>query len=332
MPVECRQLESTELPEWDALVLDSPQGTVYHTAAYKAAIDGRYQDGKLVFVGAFTAGKLVGGCVALERTRMRQRTAVTPLLTPYVGFFLRHHVDEKLSGQISNDAEVLTALTRWMCERYSYQLIVNAPELQDVRLLQAAGYTVSPRFTYEMDLQFPAAEQWLRLEGHVRRHIKKAEKAAFVISSAPPGADAFSIFAETFRKHGENCPVAESFFLEIVEGEALQPYRKHLTATKDGKLISFITALHFKEVAYYAVASTLPDHLQSGVSSLMIWRLAEMLRKDGIKKLDLVGANIPSIARFKEGFDPILRTFYQAEYYRGLHVKLGRKIARITRR
>jgi lipid II:glycine glycyltransferase (peptidoglycan interpeptide bridge formation enzyme) len=233
---------------------------------------------------------------------------------------------------VSSSSEILTALATRLCSQYSYQLLSNSPQLQDTRPLQNLGYTIQPRYTYVLDLRPTTDELWNSFDGHVRRQIKKAEKVGFVFADEIPPDAAYRLFRETFVRRGEKCPVAKAFLAELACGSILQHNRTVIAASLDSQVVAYVVLLKFKDTAYYSVASTAADHLQSGVSSLLIWKAIKALQADCIYSLDLVGANIPSIARFKEGFNPELRTFYQAEYFSGVHVKLGKKISRVISR
>lgn len=326
-----RPIESHELDTWNAFVSESPSGTLFHTSFWKSIIEAAYSPASLAIVGCFEDLKLAGGCVFLDRTVLKHRTAVTPLLTPYSGFVLPNAGGEKLSDQVSRNSAILAALSKWLSSNFDYQSFTNAPALEDSRPLQAEGYTLAPRFTYHVNLRLPTDELWGRLDGSVRRQIRKAERQDFDVSDFIEPQEAYRLFAETFSRRGERCPVTPQLFNELLTNERLRDYRRVFCAHSGGQLVSFIVLLEYQGTFYYALASTVSDWLSSGISSYMVWEVIRMHACQEWHVLDFVGANIPSIARFKEGFNPKLVHCFQCEKFRTPYAKWGRNLVKLFR-
>lgn len=326
-----RPIEAQEYDTWDAFVASSAQGTLFHTSVWKKVIDSIYAPASLLLLGCFEGPALIGGCVALDRRRMGQRTAVTPLQTPYVGYLLDPVLGEKLSDQVSRQSETLSALAGWMSRSFQFQHLINAPHLEDARPLIQAGYQLSPRFTYVLNLKLPAEELWERFDGSVRRQIRKAERANFELSANFDLSQGYSLFEGTFTRRGGKCPVSWEFFQEIAGGETLAPWREIFCAHEEGRLAGFVVLLKFESTLYYALASTDAEYLSKGVSSLLIWEIVRTFSNQEWSTLDFVGANIPSIARFKEGFNPKLLMHFQAEHYSSASLRIAKMLLNMIR-
>ncbi|MCX7020342.1 MAG: GNAT family N-acetyltransferase [bacterium] len=321
-----RLIEPHEYDTWDEFVETSPQGTLFHTSVWKSVIDASYVPSRLLLISCFDKHNLAGGCVALERERLGTLTAVTPLVTPYAGFILEPPAGEKISDQVSRETEVITALIGWMSGHFHYLNLVNPPHLDDMRPLIQAGCKLVPRFTYYLNLRLHADEIWQRFDGSVRRQIKKAELEHFDITDNFDPMLAYDIFAGTFRRHGGECPVSREMFLQITTSEHLRDMRDIICAHIDNKLASYIVLLKFQQTLYYALASTDGEYLHTGVNSLLIWEIVKMYAGREWNVLDFVGANVPSISRFKEGFNPRLQMHFQTEHYSGTFLKIGKTI------
>ena len=321
-----RPIEPNEWDSWDEFVAGSPQGTVFHTTAWKHVVE-KGGEGELTFWGCFEDRLLCGGVVFLERERLGQRTAVTPLLTPYCGLLLDEPAGEKFSDQVTRDMRVAAALAGSLIERFSYVNLMNSPALHDVRSLSDARFELIPRFTYLVNLSLPVDELWQRLDGSVRRQVRKAERLDFEITDNLNAADGFGLFDSTFTRRGEANPISRAFFDEIVESERLRDSRRIFCAIRQGHLESFIVSLSDNHTTYYALAATDEDALSDGVSSYLVWEMIKTQALDGMKTLDFMGANIPSIARFKEGFNPRLQIYFHAQYFSSALLKLGKQFA-----
>lgn len=330
-PLEVRQIEPNEYDTWDRFVEASPHGTIYHTSSWKRLMDRCNSPAQLLLIGCFEGHSLCAGCVLLDRERYGKRTAVTPLMTPYCGFLLEAAAGEKISGQTSRDSELVSAMCGWMSRRYPYQNLVMAPHLEDIRPLQQQGYRLTPRFTFLLNLKLPQDELWQRFDGSVRRQIKKAEKSDFELSDRLDADEAFNLFRAVFTRRGEKCPVSAAAYSEILLGEELKDAREVFSAHEDGRLAGYVVLLRFQDRLYYSLAATAQDQLPSGVSSLLIWEIVKAHSGGQWSQLDFVGANVPSIARFKEGFNPRLQVHFQAEFLGDTVVRLGKSFLEFLR-
>jgi CelD/BcsL family acetyltransferase involved in cellulose biosynthesis len=321
-----RHLEPHEADSWDNFVVQSPQGSLFHTVVWKSIISKALAPHCMRIITCSDETGFLGGCVFLEKERLGAQTAVTPLLTPYCGFILDGPPGEKLSDQISRDHAVLGALTEYMMEHYPYINLASPPHLEDIRPFQQHGFTIIPRFTYVLNLRLSPEEHWERFDGSVRRQIKKAEREEFEICDRLPVERAYELFEATFTRRGEKCPVPFQLFECIARDDKLADYRQVFTAWAGGTLVSFVIILLFDKKIYYAVAASDPDYLCSGVSSLLIWEIIKQYAGTDWNHFDFVGANIPSIARFKENFNPRLQMYFQLEYYASSYLKLGKEL------
>lgn len=324
---DVRILEPHEYDSWDHFVACSRQGSIFHTSFWCETISGAYAPARPVIIGCFENKTLVGGCVLLERERFGLRTAVTPLLAPYCGFVIDTSVGEKISDAISHEHAVLEALSGFLTESYSYINLVLAPHLHDIRPLQQGGYLITPRFTYLLNLRLCPEEHWQRFDGNARRQIKKAQRESFELCERLPTANAYELFAATFSRHGEPCPVSPELFCAVLEHKALDGYREIIAAWDGDKLAGFVVLLQYNKTVYYALAANDAEYLPRGISSLLVWEIVRQFSSSGDwETFDFVGANTPSIARFKENFNPKLQLYFQVERYGSALLKLGKEV------
>ncbi len=329
--LEVRKLEPHEFESWDRFVELSPQGTVYHSSAWAQAISQAYAPSRPVIWGCFEGKMLVGGCVVLEREKFGLSTAVTPLLTPYAGFVLDLSQSEKFSDRASHAHMILTALGSLLGDNYAYVNLALAPHVEDIRPLQQLGFLISPRFTYYLNMRLLPEEHWNRFDGSARRLIRKAEKEPFELSARLPTEPAYRLFEETFRRRGEECPVSRELFEAILEHRALTPYRSIIAAWHEDQLAGYVVLLAFGQTLYYAIAAHAAEYLPLGVSSLLVWEIIRQYAGQQWLTFDFIGANIPTIARFKENFNPHLQLYFQVERYGLAALKIGKDLLSLIR-
>lgn len=84
---------------------------------------------------------------------------------------------------------------------------------------------------------------------------------------------------------------------------------------KDGAFLSSIVAVvdGARQKAYFPLIGKI-DVSQSGASTHLYNYALTQLKNEGVAMVDLYGANIKSIARFKHKFEPELTTFFEVTY------------------
>jgi hypothetical protein len=81
-----------------------------------------------------------------------------------------------------------------------------------------------------------------------------------------------------------------------------------------GETISMQVLAFDKKNVYTWIAGTVSDKDYTGADSLLIWNAARRYSATH-KTMDMVGANVPSIAFFKKGFGGTLTPYYVTERY-----------------
>lgn len=321
---QIRYIEPYEIDSWNEFVDASAAGTLFHTSLWQEVINNSYTDGQFVLIGAFNDSGIQAGFCALARKRLGVDTIVTPLCTPYSGFI----VNASLANKEQEEAHTaLDALVTFL-HKYRYQNLQCAPGTVDQQILTNTGYTFTPRRTLEINLRLPEDELWAGFKSNVRRNIKKAQKAGFDITDQWDSESGFRIFSDTFTRQGQNCPVPHTLFREICEGHVLKDKRRRYCAWKDGKLIGFIVALRHNRRVYYELAASSSEGLKAGISSYLIWELLRDHLDGNWNHFDFVGANNPTITRFKENFNPASKAYWQLEYCSSKRIGYSRGIRR----
>ena len=107
-----------------------------------------------------------------------------------------------------------------------------------------------------------------------------------------------------------------NFFKEIKELGALKTFNIYY----DGNFISSILAIIDKSSkrAYFPLIGT-TDSAADGVSAKLYHFSLETLKGMGILKVDFCGANMKTIARFKQKFNPSLENYFDLEYCKNLN-------------
>ena len=246
-------------------------------------------------LGVERDGTLVGGVVTYEKRRGPYRLAVVPPLTPETPFVL---AEAPAAHEVHARASPLDALVAAVGERFHAAAFRLPPALTDARPFTWAGWQAEPRYTYADALR-PAPERLARAGGGVRKRVRR-DGGDFTLHEDAGGVTALQRFeAEVWAAQGIAPPVdpgrqaawlrallasggARLFVLRDGEGGAVGAQ----AVVTDGRAAALVSG-----AARPGSAMTVMTHL-----------ILDRLHADGVKRVDLVGANLPSVAEFKRSF------------------------------
>jgi lipid II:glycine glycyltransferase (peptidoglycan interpeptide bridge formation enzyme) len=289
------------------------------------------KQGNMRIWGCFEREDLVGGCTLTEKLQLGYKAGLNALTTHYGGFILPTSESTKLSDIFSKEHSIISALIGFLEKRYHQIHLFNSPHLKDIRPFKAAGWKVSPNYTYIIKLG-DNEKIWKDMEGSVRRIIRKAERESFSIRDGVDIAQMVEIMQDTFGKQGYPTLLGRPLISSICSAGELNEHRYALSAWQgDNNMISAIVGFIYKDRMYYALAGTRRKYLNTGAHSWLIWNLIKRLGGK-CNEFDFLGANIPSIARFKEGFNPHLETYFSVEKWTSLMFYCMKKSLRSLRR
>jgi hypothetical protein len=186
------------------------------------------------------------------------------------------------------------------------------PEVTDMRAWQWAGFLAGIKYTFYQDFPYDLSQA----NQSVRSRIKKAQKAGYSCRRAGSTADVMACLNETERRSGfdqQLSPRQLEAAQRLMGGEHFRCYAAY---GPSGEPASAYVALHCE--GGYALAwiiATRTAHLPSGVTQLLHQYVVQDLQDAGAAGLDLVGANMESIAAAKAGWGPRLVPYYSVQQY-----------------
>ena len=304
---------------WDDFVSGSLQGTPFSKSRW-VGIAASVQGGVPQFLGVFDGEKLAAGLTFIELSRGPFTKITTPILTPYGGVVCRRGSGKRESERVSFDMDCAESLISYIGERYGYVFLVNSPGYTDIRPFIWAGWTESVRYTYILDLDDPA-KIWDVMERRVRTVLRKAEESLTLDDSID--IEQFSgLYERIYSDRGNKPPVSSGMvraFLRDVLDSGMVEIRT--ARDKSGKVISSMALVYGDRTVYSWISGSIPDKNSTGAFSLLFWDAVKR-HSGNFAKLDMVGANIPSIAFFKKGFGGTLCPYYVTEKYKSLFSRI----------
>ena len=314
------RVEDTAL--WDGFVLNSPQGTVFSTSAWLNAASSA-QGGEPLIVGVWKNGRIVAGVSCVRVTRGPFKKATSPVMTPYGGIIYRPDPGKRCSESESFNMTCAEHLIKYFSERYNYVFLVHSPGFKDIRPLIWEGWNEMMRYTYIMDIT-DTGRLWDLLERRVRTVIRNAESSLKLGGPIDTGHFA-ELYTRIYRDRGLLPPVRPSLVRMLLD-DILRTDLAEMRTVCDskGRIISAMVLVNEARCVYSWLSASIPGENATGAFSLLFWDAVK--RHSGVhEKLDMVGANIPSIAFFKKGFGGMLTPYYVTEYYSSIISRMAFK-------
>lgn len=297
---------------WDKFVSNSIHGTVFSTSAWLKAL-AAIQGGQPRMLGVWEGDNLIAGVSFIEIIRGSLKKANTHVLAPYGGFIYKSDPDQFQSDTESLQFLCAEKLINYLQQKYHYVVLVHTPAFMDIRPFSWQNWIESVRYTYLLEIS-NIDKQWGKLRERSRRKIRKAEKL-LLLGGSITDEQIGDIYEKIFRDHGRAPTVPRKTVVLLIKNLRKSGLVEINTAReKSGEVISVQVLAHDKNTVYSWLYGTIPEKKYTGADSLLMWDAIK--RYSGTRKnLDMVGANVPSIAFFKKGFGGTLTPYYVTERY-----------------
>jgi hypothetical protein len=240
----------------------------------------------------------------------RKGRIVHPRVTPYQAVQVVHTPTDhrhRLCAQWLQAADPLVAEMRRLGLRDRLKL---PPGLEDVRPFQWARYRVGVQYTYVIDLPCELSQA----DGRVRTRINKAGRSGYVCTRTRNMHDVMACLADTEERQGfaHRLSVRDLELAQELLGE--EQLHASVCYAPDGSAAAAQLVLHRRGAqALGWVAGCRREHRSVGVNQLLLEFTLEDLQAAGAHSLDLVGANIRSVAEPKMRWGGRLVPYYTLE-------------------
>ena len=134
--------------------------------------------------------------------------------------------------------------------------------------------------------------------------------------SGPVDVETFAVLYERiYGDRGRSLPYQTRLIERLASRVLREDFAEMRTVLNDaGEVISAMILVYDDRTVYSWISGSLPEENASGAFSLLFWDAIK--RHSGKRpRLDMIGANIDSIAFFKKGFGGTLTPYYVTEWY-----------------
>ena len=300
-----------EFSEWRDLVGRSPDGCVYAEADYLQALAAA-TGAAFRIIGVRRPEGLVGG-VALYETYSRRhgRHAGPRLLLYYHGPIYAPYEGGYPSQRTSRDLEIQAALLEHLATlRYDSVTLKSRATVTDVRAFLGQDWQATPAYSYVVPLTDLKA-QWQRVEGNLRRLIKRCTESDGLTFTEDDDFDAFfRLHCLTLGRRKVPTYLPEAAFRRFVETTRAAGLARlqHARLPSGLAIASQLVLLGSHPVCHTACAGMDPQYGRLGATAFLRWRGFEALAAQGYQGNDLTDAALNSVTHFKSQLGGTLET------------------------
>jgi len=241
-----------------------------------------------------------------ERRRLGSVSLQAASGSYYQGLRTWHQKESPTPRRLLDELQICEAIAAWLKDRYRSLVFNLSPESADVRGFTWNKLKAIPLYTFFQDLD--TAIHPLRDE---REKLRRADDKGYSFERKLD-VDAFLELSDAmFERKGHHAyskaDRMRAYITNLHSAGLLEQYNVCL----EGKIVSANILLSgSQELAYTVLRASHRDQMRDGVS---LWHTLQLLHslKGRYQKLDLCGANVPEVARFKAAMGLSLRVFYR---------------------
>lgn len=328
-----RTLPESEYPAWNDLVAKAPEGSIYNTPEYLAALC-EATGGHFRILVAERSDEIVGG-IALYEERRRWGTVVSPrLLLYYNGPVLRPYATKYPSQRTSRRVETLEALADALyAEPYARVRLKPRAALTDLRVFQQRGWRVAASYSYVVPLDDLKAQRE-RVEQNLRRLIDRCVRQGICFTDDNDFHSYFVMHLQLHERKGAPLylpePAFERWFRRLQAAGLARLFHARLP---DGRSIAAqITLLGSHPVTHTVSAAADAEFLNLGASAFLRWRAFERLAELGYRGNDLTDAALNPVTHFKSQLGGELQLALEVQRPDSVRLRTGEAVERRVRR
>ncbi|KJR47085.1 hypothetical protein UF75_2544 [Desulfosporosinus sp. I2] len=316
------KLQPIERDAWQNFQKTMPSGSLFHRWEWQDILEEGFGL-RVERLGLFDEmGVLKGLLPLVERKMSLLKLAGCPLsgaATPHSGPL----------GSVPLN-EVLSALEEYASENRIDYLELGLPEVMGKEDLEQKGYTVELLTTLELPISNQVEPLWAGLEVRCRNAIRKAEKSGVEVVEAQTLEEWLDLYYDlscgVYHRQDKEPPFSKEYFTALWQNLYPSGDLIVLLARYEGKIIAGQIFPRDRNVGYYLDGVSDREYNKVVPNNLIQWEYLKRASAMGIQLYDMVGANIPSIAKFKKSFGSTERNYLYAYRNRTLAARVGRTV------
>jgi len=188
----------------------------------------------------------------------------------------------------------------------NYVSLSFGPRVRDIRPFLWRGYDAGITYTYTIDLIRPADTIWNLFDKKCRAKIRSAEKHTIRIQETHDAPTFCSIIDERYRQQGLKFPFyGADYLMDILA--AFPRNVKMYFLYEDTRIIDLAINYEYHDRIVLWMGGISKDKTIPS-NEFSVWEFIKSAKADGLKILEIQGADIKRLCEFKSKFNPQLES------------------------
>ncbi len=225
-----------------------------------------------------------------------------PLLTPYMGLWIKTKKDGKFHEINSQERSVLTNLISQL-PQVSYSSQSYPPNFMNWLPFNWANYQHQLKVTHVVENLGNSDSVFDNFKENTQKKIRKVSKTICIEKSDDPQI-VYDIYTKIQKRYGEEMSYSLSF-LEILHQEIQKSKAGQLyiaKSTEDGKIHAALYIVWDSTSAYYWLGGSDEEFRNSGALTFLIWEIMKDVAKRGICRFDFTGSSMQNLETYFTSF------------------------------
>ena len=268
-------------------------------------------DERFNLLGIFNNNKeLIGSFYYYKFKRGKVLTQLSaPPFSPNCGLYVN---DQTINpAQKNTFRKKVLALIREYFDKQSFDILsLTFPtEYVDMQEFIWKGYSVEPRYTYQLDLKESEEGLLAKMSSERRKNIRKAEKDGVFVERVKNTEIAKKLIINTYFQQNltVNNAVIDKLFSSFSNEENTLCFVSY-DNKKDP--IATVYCVMDESICYYIFGGYDKDKKHEGAGALAMWSAIKIAKEKGVSIFDFEGSMLPAVEKYFRGFGGKMIPFY----------------------
>lgn len=281
--------------QWDAIVADSPSGTIFHTWKWLKIAE-KYSSAKL-YPLLFMKGKEALGIIPLfHQKKFSLDLVFSPpayLALLFLGPILSQNKEQKSYKNEFMWIEMQRELDRYIQGNFTshYCAIATAPGLSDSRPYHWAGYQTENSYDYLIDLRPGPDSLWGNLPKNFRQDITRSIKNGISVDQG--GEEElgiiYDLLVQRYKEQGRPVKVPKEYLIDIYR--AFSDHIKIFIAKHEDTIVTGSVELAYKNFIGSWIGNLKPSiNISPSPNGILIWEMIKYAASHGYCSYTVYGA------------------------------------------
>ena len=306
--------------EWNKLVENSHNGTVFHTWDWLKIAE-KHTNSKLYPLIGYINVKPSCLIPLFYRKRFLIKTLFSPppkTGIPYLGPLfldydkLKQYKKESVYSSFHNEVENFI----YSKIRSDFTLISLSPGIIDTRPYKWSEYTVEPTYSYLLDLTEGKEIIWSNFKKRLKQDIRRTERKGIMIKegSKEELLNIYDLLSEVYEKQNKAIPISKKYLIDVFDCFFPKNLRIFF-AEYNGDFIGGVIDVYYKSKVASWVGNPKSQIPKLAVNDLINWKAIEWACDHGFEAYEIIGANTHRLSSFKTKYNPELSVYFTAKKY-----------------